>query len=182
MMSEIMEVPFPLASCKLLISFFTFQISTFLSEAVSSLILKRQYRSLLVNYFLRYVKADHFNAGFSSDIILILCQRNALCWIWYKKILSQQFIRKRITITRQFKWSRQIFLETIKGWKDRRIGKAFFLPIKLNWVPFWHLSNSPRHFWRFWEPRKSGRKMLHFLEDGSGSQGEPLPWRGVFRL
>ena len=31
-----MDVPFPLAFCKLLISFLTFQISTFLSEAVSS--------------------------------------------------------------------------------------------------------------------------------------------------
>ena len=36
MMREIMDVPFPLAFCKLLISFLTFQISTFLSEAVSS--------------------------------------------------------------------------------------------------------------------------------------------------
>ena len=35
-MREIMDVPFPLAFCKLLISFLTFQISTFLSEAVSS--------------------------------------------------------------------------------------------------------------------------------------------------
>ena len=41
MISEIMEVPFPLASCRLLINFFTFQISTFLSEAVSSLILQK---------------------------------------------------------------------------------------------------------------------------------------------
>ena len=40
-MSEIIEVPLPLASCKLLISFLTFQISTFLSDAVSSLILNK---------------------------------------------------------------------------------------------------------------------------------------------
>jgi hypothetical protein len=38
-MREIMDVPLPRASCRLLISFFTFHISTFLSETVSSLIL-----------------------------------------------------------------------------------------------------------------------------------------------
>ena len=36
MISEIMEVPLPLASWRLLMSFLTFQISTFLSEVVSS--------------------------------------------------------------------------------------------------------------------------------------------------
>ena len=52
-MSEIMEVPFPLAFCRLLISFFTFQISTFLSDVVSSL-----GADMMVNYLGNYLDEE----------------------------------------------------------------------------------------------------------------------------
>jgi len=52
-MREIMDVPFPLANCRLLMSFLTFQISTFLSEAVSSLILGKILRA---NHILNIVQ------------------------------------------------------------------------------------------------------------------------------